>query len=59
MNISVDKIFERFARPGVPGCALAVIQGGKIAYKQAYGLADLEHDLPILPSTLFNIGSAI
>jgi CubicO group peptidase (beta-lactamase class C family) len=30
---------------------------GEIVYKQGYGLADLEHDVPIRPSTVFNIGS--
>lgn len=53
----VDTIFERYTRPGSPGCALAVIQGGEIVYKRGYGLANLEHNVPILPSTVFNIGS--
>ena len=28
-----------------------------MVYKQGYGLADLENNLPILPATVFNIGS--
>jgi CubicO group peptidase (beta-lactamase class C family) len=53
----VDAIFERYNQPGSPGCALAVLKDGVITYKQGYGLADLEHKIPILPSTVFNIGS--
>jgi CubicO group peptidase (beta-lactamase class C family) len=53
----VDSIFERYTAPGSPGCALAVMRDGDIVYKQGYGLADLEHNVPILPSTVFNIGS--
>jgi CubicO group peptidase (beta-lactamase class C family) len=56
-NDQVDKIFERYTKPGSPGCALAVMKDGQIVYKQGYGLADLEHELPIVPSTVFNIGS--
>ncbi len=53
----VDAIFERYTKAGSPGCAVAVMKDGAVAYKQGYGLADLEHDVPILPSTVFNIGS--
>jgi CubicO group peptidase (beta-lactamase class C family) len=56
-NDQVDKIFERYARPGSPGCALAVMKDGEVVYQQGYGLAHLEHNAPILPSTVFNIGS--
>ena len=56
-NDKVDQLFEQHAEPGLPGCALAVMKDGAIVYKQGYGLADLEHGLPILPSTVFNIGS--
>ena len=53
----VDRIFERYSKPGSPGCALAVMKDGEIVYQQGYGLANLEHNTPMLPSTVFNIGS--
>jgi CubicO group peptidase (beta-lactamase class C family) len=53
----VDKILERYTRPGSPGCALAVMKDGKIVYRQRYGLANIEQQVPNLPTTLFNIGS--
>lgn len=56
-NGKVDQIFEQYTKPGSPGCAMAVMKDGEIVYKQGYGLADLEHNLPILPATVFNIGS--
>ena len=56
-NDLVDRIFERYTAPGSPGCAVAVIQDGELVYKQGYGLANLELGVPILPSTVFNIGS--
>jgi CubicO group peptidase (beta-lactamase class C family) len=56
-NDLVDRIFERYTAPGSPGCAVAVVRDGEITYKQGYGLANLELKVPILPSTVFNIGS--
>jgi CubicO group peptidase (beta-lactamase class C family) len=56
-NDKVDAIFERYTVPGSPGCALAVMKDGDIVYQRGYGLANLEHEVPILPSTVFNIGS--
>lgn len=53
----VDAVFQRYTQPGSPGCAVAVMRDGKVVYKQGYGLADLEHGVPIVPSTVFNIGS--
>jgi CubicO group peptidase (beta-lactamase class C family) len=41
----------------IPGLALAVIQNGSIVKTQAYGLADLEHQVPVRMDTAFEIGS--
>jgi CubicO group peptidase (beta-lactamase class C family) len=54
----VDRIFARWDRPDSPGCALGVIKDGKLIYKKGFGMANLDHDIPIAPSTVFNIGSA-
>jgi len=56
-NATVDAIFADLARPGSPGCALAVARGGKILYEKGYGLANLEENVPITPRTVFDIGS--
>jgi CubicO group peptidase (beta-lactamase class C family) len=53
----IDSLFARYTEPGSPGCALAVMKDGQIIYKQGYGLCNLEHNVPILPSTVFNVGS--
>jgi CubicO group peptidase (beta-lactamase class C family) len=54
----VDRIFARWDRPDSPGCALGVIKDGKLIYQKGYGMANLEHDIPISPATVFHIGSA-
>ena len=53
----VNKIFEKWDKPDSPGCAVAVIKDGRIVYKCGYGMANLDHDVPITPSTVFNIAS--
>lgn len=53
----VDKLFARWDKPNSPGCALAIIKDGQIIYKNGYGSADLERNVPITPSTVFDIGS--
>jgi CubicO group peptidase (beta-lactamase class C family) len=53
----VDSVFVRFEAPGSPGCALGVARGGRLAYARGYGLASIEHAVPITPRTIFDIGS--
>src|SRR5690348_3934920 len=54
---AVDEIFADVAKPGSPGCALAVARDGKTIYEKGYGLANLEENVSITPQTVFDIGS--
>lgn len=54
----VDKIFS-WAAPGTPGCAVAASLHGKVVVNRAYGSADLERDVPIATSTVFDAGSLV
>ena len=54
---AVDAVFADVAKPGSPGCALAVFRDGRIAYERGYGMADLERDVPITPASVFYVGS--
>jgi CubicO group peptidase (beta-lactamase class C family) len=53
----VDEIFAKWDRTDSPGCALSVMQGGKIVYKRAYGMADLDHDVILTTDTPFHVAS--
>lgn len=53
----IDAVFADIAKPGTPGCAMAVYRDGKIAYARGYGLASLENEVPITPRTVFDLGS--
>lgn len=53
----VDSIFSDVDKKDSPGCALAVIQAGKIAYQRGYGMANLDYGIPISPESIFYIAS--
>lgn len=53
----VDRLLARWDKPSSPGVALAIIQDGRILYERGYGMANLEYNIPITPSTVFRIGS--
>ena len=53
----VDEIFKAHARPDAPGCAVGVSRDGRTVLSKAYGMADLEHDVPNRPDTIFEAGS--
>jgi CubicO group peptidase (beta-lactamase class C family) len=53
----VDALFANWNKRDSPGAALAVVQGGKVLHAKGYGMADLEHDVPITPQTPFYIAS--
>lgn len=53
----VDQLFSQFDRRDTPGCAIAIIRDGKIIYKRAYGMADLERDVPLTTKSVFELGS--
>lgn len=44
-------------RSGVPGIAIAVVQGDEVLLQDAMGLRDVEADLPVTPDTVFQLAS--
>jgi D-alanyl-D-alanine carboxypeptidase len=55
---TVDRLVAaEMARMRIPGVSLAVVRGGKVIKAQGYGVADLEHGIPVTPQTVFKIGS--
>ena len=55
---TVDRYIEaEMARTHIPGVSLAVVRGAKVIKARGYGMADLEHEIPVTPETAFKIGS--
>jgi CubicO group peptidase (beta-lactamase class C family) len=53
---AVDEIFSKWTS-STPGCAVGVAVGGQTVLLKAYGMADLERDVPNTPDTIFESGS--
>ena len=53
----VDAVFSQWDRRDSPGCALGVFENRAMVYERGYGMADLEHDVPITPESVFYVGS--
>lgn len=44
-------------RQHVPGVAIGIIRNGEVVKAQGYGFANLEHQVPVGPATIFQSGS--
>jgi CubicO group peptidase (beta-lactamase class C family) len=56
-NSAVDNIFAEWNKPDVPGCAIGIIRNGELIYAKGYGIGDLEHNITLMPSSVFYLGS--
>ncbi len=52
----IDKLFSSVTA-STPGCACAVSQNGNVIVNKAYGLADLERDVPLNTNSVFDAAS--
>jgi CubicO group peptidase (beta-lactamase class C family) len=54
---AVAEIFRPWTGAASPGCAVGVAQNGRTVLTRGFGSADLEHNVPITPDTIFEAGS--
>ena len=55
---AIEKVVEaEVARQRVPGLAVAVIRKGETILARGFGLANVEHHVPVTPDTIFQSGS--
>lgn len=57
MIVGIDSVFRDMDRTSTPGCAVGVVLDGALAFADGYGSANLDHELPITPHTVFYMGS--
>ena len=54
----VDRVIQQqMSENKIPGVSLAVLRNGKIILLKSYGLANVEHQVPVTPATIFQSGS--
>ncbi|WP_282043458.1 serine hydrolase domain-containing protein [Winogradskyella flava] len=54
---SIDSIFYNYDNSTTPGVSVGFIQNGKLIFSKEYGMADLEHNIPIDSSSVFSLAS--
>jgi len=52
----IDKLFESLSGKS-PGCSVGVSRHGKAVFQKSYGMADLEHEIPLTPESPFYMAS--
>src|SRR5262245_15779675 len=52
-----DYIKTEMERRQIPGAAVAVAREGKLLKARGYGVANVEHDVPVTPDTVFELAS--
>lgn len=57
MAAQMDGLLSSLYRADRPGAAVLVAKDGKIIFRKGYGLANVEHSVPITPDTVFRIAS--
>jgi CubicO group peptidase (beta-lactamase class C family) len=53
----VDELFRDYTGPAVPGGSVLIVQDGKVLYKKAYGMADLEAHTAATTATNYRLAS--
>jgi len=53
----IDKIFWRWDHPDTPGGQVAVRYKGELIYSRCFGLANIEHSIPVCEDTCFHVAS--
>ena len=53
----IDQLCEEWNKPDSPGCVIGIVHNGDLIYSKGFGLANLEHLVPITKDTVFRIGS--
>jgi CubicO group peptidase (beta-lactamase class C family) len=53
----VDSVFATYDNTRSPGCAVGVFRNGNFVLKRGYGMANLEHGVPLTAKSVFRIGS--
>ncbi|MHC1775607.1 MAG: serine hydrolase [Lentimicrobium sp.] len=56
-NAEFDKLIESQYKPGEPGATVLIAKNGAVIYRKAFGMANLELNVPMKPEMVFEIGS--
>lgn len=55
--VVANALVAKYDHPDAPGVSVAVYRAGEVIYSRAVGMADLEHNVPLAPGSVFDIAS--
>lgn len=53
LESKIEDLFTQYNNHLSPGCALGIIKDESFVYKNTFGIANLEHNVPITSKTVF------
>lgn len=56
-TLKINAIFADWNHSNEPGGAVGIVKSGKLIYGKGFGMADLEHNIPISPRSVFYLAS--
>jgi CubicO group peptidase (beta-lactamase class C family) len=54
---AIDALFNDYRKRDTPGYVVGVAREGRLIFSRAYGMADLDHRIPLTSSTSFHLAS--
>ena len=57
INETIDSYMDEHIGISSPGAAVAIIKNGEVIFSGAYGIADIENNIPVDANTVFEYGS--
>jgi CubicO group peptidase (beta-lactamase class C family) len=57
LSRTIDEIVKKELTQPAAGISIAVARDGKLIFSKGYGMANLEHSVPVAPETVFHIDS--
>ncbi len=54
---ALDEVFREWDRDDSPGCAAGALRRGAFVFQNAYGMANLDHAVPLTPDSIFRMAS--
>jgi CubicO group peptidase (beta-lactamase class C family) len=56
-RVALNRVFATWTSTSGPGCAVGVARNGEPLFQNGYGMANLEHEVPITPASIFHVAS--
>lgn len=56
ITAAIDTLFSKY-NSETPGVSVAIVKDGKVIFKEGYGMANLEYNIPITSQTVFHVAS--